>query len=128
MAEIIDITVSARVKSGPSIGFTSSLQIDAYDKLEVTIPASGSETIQLIPIATSSVQCLFIQADQYSVDITYQVNGAGNAITLDTPQAFIGEGAVSSLDASAPSTLDFTNNLVDNDVTIEILVGRSAIV
>ena len=128
MSEIIDITVNARVKNGPAVGFSNSLKLDAYDKLKVVIPASGSEDIQLVPVATNIVQCMFIKADRYSTDITYDVNGAGNPIILDTPQSYIGQGAVSVLDTSSPSTLNITNNLAADDVTIEILVGRSAVV
>ena len=126
MAEVIDINVSARVKGGPSVAFSESLDLDAYDKLEVTVAAGGSETIQLVPVATNAVQCLFIQSSQYDPNITYQVNGGGPNIALDSPQNFVGEGAVSALDAAAPSTLDFSNGLATDDVSIQILVGRTA--
>ena len=33
MAEKIDITFSARVKNGPIVAFSNSLNVDAYDKL-----------------------------------------------------------------------------------------------
>ena len=128
MPEIIDIAFSARVKNGPTIAFSNSLEVAAYDKLEVSVSAGGVETIQLIPIATTAVTCLVIQSSQYSPSITYQVNGGGDAIVLDSSQSFMGVGAVSALDSAAqPSTLVFTNGLAD-DVQIQILVGRSATV
>jgi hypothetical protein len=133
MPEIIDISVSARIQNGPAMAFATSMELNAYDKIEVSIPgtvsgggSAGNETVQLIPVATNEVKCLVIQATQYGVDLSYEVNGAGTAIVLDSPQCFIGEGAVSSLAGAPPSTLVFTNNLAD-DVDITILVGRSAL-
>jgi len=133
MPEVIDISVSAKIRSGPAMAFATSMELNAYDKIEVSIPgtdtgggSAGNETVQLIPVATTDVKCLVIQATQYSADLSYEVNGAGTSIVVDSPQSFIGEGAVSSLAAAAPSTLEFTNNMVD-DVDITILVGRSAL-
>ncbi len=37
MPEIIDIAFSARVENGPIIAFSNSLEVAAYDKLEVSI-------------------------------------------------------------------------------------------
>lgn len=126
MPEIIHLVFSARIKNGPTMAFSNSLEVDAYDKLDVSVSAGGGATIQLIPAAIGAVKFLLIQSSHYSQDLTYQVNGGGNDIVLDSPQSFIGEGAVSTLDSAAqPSTLVFTNGLGD-DVQIQILVGRSA--
>jgi len=125
--ETIEVSVKARVKNGPSIGFSRTLEVDAYDRLQVTVIAGAGATIQLIPVATSAVQCLFIESSIYDTSLTYSVNGAGTNIALDSPQNFVGEGAVSALDSVAPpATLNFTNGLAD-DVLLKVLVGRSAV-
>ena len=48
MAEVIDLTVSAKVKNGPTISFFNSLGIDAYDKLNVLVTTGATKTIQLV--------------------------------------------------------------------------------
>ncbi len=127
MTELLEINLNAQVKNGPTIAFGSSIELDAYDKLEVTIADGSGSTLQLVPAATSAVQCLFVQSSEYSTGLTYQVNGAGTAIALDRPQSFIGVGAVSALDSAAPpSTLVF-DNASGTDVNIQILVGRTAV-
>lgn len=126
MSEVINITVSAKVKSGPTVSFSESLKIDAYDKLNVVVASGGApETIQLLPSGTTSVHFLLIKSSRYSDQLSYKVNGAGSEILIDTPQNFIGLGSLAALDDSSdPETLVFTNNLAD-DVNIQILVGRN---
>ena len=127
MAEVINLAVNAKITSGPTVSFSNTLNVDAYDKLHVVIPPGGPTTIQLLPPGTTSVQLLLLKSDQYSDQISYTVNGAGSTITVDTPQSFIGEGSLAALDDdNVPETLEFTNNLLV-DVNIEILVGRNAI-
>ena len=125
MSEVLNITVSAKVKNGPSISLSSSLNIDAYDKLDVLVPSGGTpKTIQLLPSGTESVHFLLIKSSQYSDQLSYAVNGAGSKILIDTPQSFIGLGSLAALDDSSdPETLVFTNDLAE-DVNIQILVGR----
>lgn len=127
MAEVINITVSAKIKSGPIISFSESLNVDAYDKLDVTVAPGAPSTIQLLPPGTTSVHFLLIQSSQYSDQISYTVNGAGSTIILDTPQNFIGLGSLAALDdVNDPATLVFTNSLAE-DVNIQIFIGRNAV-
>lgn len=127
MAEVINITVSAKIKSGPIISFSESLNVDAYDKLDVTVAPGAPSTIQLLPLGTTSVHFLLIQSSQYSDQISYMVNGAGSTIILDTPQNFIGLGSLAALDdVNDPATLVFTNSLAE-DVNIQIFIGRNAV-
>lgn len=126
MSEVINITVSAKVKNGPGVSFSSPLEIDAYDKLNVVVAAGGApKTIQLLPSGTASVHFLLVKSSQYSDQLSYTVNGAGSKIILDTPQNFIGLGSLAALDDSSdPETLVFTNDLAE-DVNVNILVGRN---
>ena len=127
MAEVIDITVSAKVKNGPSVSFFSSMNVDAYDKLDVDVLKTKTKTIQLVPSVADSVTLLLIKSDHYSELITYRVNGAGPVIKLDTPQSFIGLGSLDALDdTNVPESIEVTNNST-SDLNIEILVGRKAI-
>ena len=79
------------------------------------------------PGETGDVQFLLIRSDRYGEGLTYKVNGAGAAVTLDQPQFFLGTGAVGVLGA-APKTLEVENKLASTeDVSLEILVGRAAV-
>ena len=128
MPEIIDIAFRARVKNEPTMAFSNSLDVAAYDKLEVSVSAGGGDTIQLLPTATNTKTSSCIQSSQSSSEITYQVHGGEDAIALGSPQNFIGVGTVSALDSAIqPSLLALTNGLAGN-VRIHILVGRSATV
>jgi len=126
MTEVISIAVSAKIKDGPTVSFSNSLNVDAYDKLNVVIAQGTSLTIQLLPPGSDSVHFLMIKSSHYSDQISYKVNGSGSTIILDTPQNFIGLGSLATLDdTDDPATLDFTNGLAE-DVNIQILVGRKA--
>lgn len=127
MAEVINISVNAKIKSGPTVSFSNSLSIDAYDKLDITVePGAPATVVQLLPAGTTSVHLVIIKSSVYSDLITYTVNGAGADIAVDTPQSFIGAGSLTALAGAAiPETLEFTNGTAD-DITIQILVGRNA--
>lgn len=129
MGEKISLTMSARVSGGLNLSMVEEIEIDAYDKIEVLVEASGAKTVEVQPNAGDKVLFLLIRSDRYGADLTYQVNGAGDDVSLDTPQVFIGKGSVSRLGA-APESLAFANNLVGpdaGDASIEVLVGRNAV-
>lgn len=127
MAEGINLTVCAKVKNGPTISFSSILNVDAYDKLNVPVITGETKTIQLVPAGTPSVHFLLIKSSHYSDQISYKVNNGGSTITLDSPQSFVGEGSLTALDdAGVPETLVLTNSL-PNDIDIQILIGRTAV-
>jgi hypothetical protein len=75
------------------------------------------------------VQFILILSNRYGQALTYQVNGAGPQIPLDTLQSFIGNGSVSLL-GTGIETLEFTNGfpaVEEISVAIKILVGRNAV-
>lgn len=126
MAEVINLTVNAKIKNGPTVAFAQSFDIDAYDKLATTLTQGIPKTIQLIPSGSDSVYFLMIKSSHYSDQVSYTVNDAATDIVLDSPQSFSGAGSLKALDSgSDPSTLVFTSELAE-DVSIQILVGRNA--
>ncbi len=127
MSEIIDVSVSAKIKNGPTLSTFDSIEVDAYDKVTIAITAGNTQTVQVVPSGTPAVLFLLIKSNNYGQLLTYTVNGGADTIVLDKPQAFIGQGALAALDiANPPSTLEFSN-LLAVDVEIQLLVGRNAL-
>jgi hypothetical protein len=129
MPEKFSYSLNLQVASGPKLSEAKVVELEAYDKLTVTIKkAAQNIKIELQPGGAGQVQLLFISADKYGDKLTYKVNASAAAgddiISLDGPLLLLSKGAVKLLDA-APSSLFFSNGLAE-DVTLQILVGRDA--
>ena len=125
MTESINWSLNAQVSGGPKVMASDTKEIEAYDKIEVTIEAeTADKEVEIQPGGAGRVQFLLIKSDTYSEDLTYKVNELTKIIKLDALQVFIGNGAVELL-TEPPEKLVFTNDLT-NPVSIEILVGRMA--
>ena len=125
MTESINWSLNVQVIGGPKIMASDTKEIEAYDKIEVTIEAeTADKEVEIQPGGAGRVQFLLIKSDTYSEDLTYKVNELTTIIKLDALQVFIGNGAVELL-TEPPEKLVFTNDLT-NPVSIEILVGRMA--
>lgn len=119
MAEKISWNFVAQALGGPSLSKQGTLEVDAYDKITVTITAGTTQKVNLVPSGTVSL--LIIKPAVASADLSYLVGA--NPVILDAPHVFIGTGAVSLLGGLAQ--LSFTNNTAA-DASIEILLGRDA--
>jgi hypothetical protein len=120
--EKITWSFQAQVTGGPSIYITNTVEMDAYEKLEVVIPGGGAATkVNVQP--EDNTKFLLITASSYK-NISYSVATETTDIKLDGPHILIGEGAVSLL-IQTPTYLTFTNtDAADNKVNI--LLGREA--
>ncbi len=125
MTESINWSLNVQVIGGPKIMASDSKEIEAYDKIEVTVEENTTKQVEIQPGGDDRVQFLLIKSDTYSENLTYKVNELTTIIELDALQVFIGNGAVGLLTES-PNKLVFTNDLA-TPVSIEILVGRMAI-
>lgn len=131
MAQAINWTLDVQIVGGPSASATSSLSVDAYDRIDVVIPGGnsgtpGTATVDVHPGAAAKVKFLLISSDRYGEELTYDVPGGATNVKLDSQQVLIGEGAVGLLRA-APNTLEFSNEMGEgNDALVTILVGRDA--
>ena len=125
MTESINWSLNAQVSGGPKVMASDTKEIEAYDKIKVTIEAETTDKdVEIQPGGAGKVQFLLIRSDTYSEDLTYKVNELTTIIKLDALQVFIGNGAVELL-TEPPEKLVFTNDLT-TPVSIEILVGRMA--
>ncbi len=126
MAEKINYSMSFQVVGGVSIPVTGKIEPEAYEKIQVDVPAGESDlATNLQPTGTNLGEFLLIKSSVYGEALTYKVNdAAATPISLDGPHVFIGKGAMAILN-SAPTQLLFSNGLSGN-VTIDILLGRDA--
>jgi len=126
LPEKISWTVNVQIQAGPKASVTGSTEVDAYDKLAVTLDAGAADVdVDVQPGAAGQVRFLMIHASAYSEDVTYSADGGATSAVLDGPQVLIGTGAVGLL-PQAPQTLRFSNNTAD-PVTVDIIAGRSAV-
>lgn len=135
MSEKINVTMNIQVVKGPTLSETLEQEVEAYDKIDVTIAtAAKDKEVELQPgSASGQVKFLMINladSDDYGSKVTYTVNvpstdaSTPKVTPLDAAQVLVGEGAVKLLD-SAPKSLFFTNALT-NDISVQILIGRDA--
>jgi hypothetical protein len=119
MSEKIGWNYVAQALNGPSLSSAGSLEVDAYDKLEVTVAHGATQAVNLVPAGTVSL--LVINPITPDKQLVYKVGA--NDVLLDGPHVLIGTGAVGLLGGA--TSLSFTNN-TGADAVIEILVGRDA--
>jgi len=130
----IKLSTTISIDGGPSISVAASLDVDAYDVIEKEVGSASSVTLPVQPEAAGKVQLMFIKASAYpetSSELTYKatddsggdLSPVASQFELDQPQAFSGD-AVKGV-ADEPKYLTITNNS-DSDVTVMIIVGRSA--
>ncbi|HWT03004.1 MAG TPA: hypothetical protein VN256_22325 [Pyrinomonadaceae bacterium] len=132
MSVKINWSCNVQVINGPKLSGADTVEVDAYDNIEVNVPKkpsgpnNGSATVEVQPGAQAKVMFLLIQAGTYQgAPLTYKVDGSNKpAVRLDAQQLMIGSGAVSLLDGS-PTKLVFENSSAA-DIPVRILIGRKA--
>jgi len=130
MAQII-VSGNIVVPNGPQFPINQTLDVDAYDKIDVTVEAGASgKKIELQPGAAGQVQFLAMTSDWYSSDLSFKINSnsSTDVFALDQPILCMGEGGVALFD-SAPKTLFLSNGTSGanaKDAKIQILIGRDA--
>lgn len=123
MAERLNWSFSAQVSGGPTLAGSGEMaNIDAYEKLNVVVPANASQSVAVLTGTGAAVRLLIMNPAQPSVDLTYEVDSQD--VPLDGPVVLIGAGAASLL-AATIGTLTFTNSTAQ-DATISILAARDA--
>lgn len=120
MPEKISWTLNVQVLGGPKVSAADVIEVDAYDRVEAVVPASGSVTVDVQPAA--GAQFLLTTASSYE-NLTYTVDG-GTPVTLNGAHVLIGSGAVGLL-GTTQNQFVFNNGGAE-DVTVNILVGRDA--
>jgi hypothetical protein len=122
MAERLKWSYAARADGGPSVSGAGTVEVDAYVKASVTVPAGATQAVEILPGSGAPLRLLVIAPSVPSADLTYAAGGAD--IALDGPHVLVGAGAVALL-ADPVGTLSFTNGTAA-DARVDILAGRDA--
>ena len=109
---------------------THTVQAEAYDKIEITVPTGSpnTATVDVQPGGADQVQLLMITASAYPMDgsgdaqLTYSMDG-GDSVALDAPVLLVGSGAVGLLGTVNQMVL---TNESDEEIDVSIVVGRDA--
>ena len=99
MPEKINWTVTVQVGGGPKLSESRTLEVEAYDLLEVEVPDGDDTTpgrllVNVQPGGAGQVKFLMISSDLYHDALTYTVDGDPTEVHLNDLQLFIGGGAV----------------------------------
>lgn len=124
MAESVTWMYSARALRGPSVGSSGTLDVDAYQKINVTVPTGGvAQQVTIGPGTWADVTAVIISATDLGgvVDVTPD---GGTTFALDGPLVLVGAGPVSLLGAGN-ATVGLQNNGAA-DVDVDIFVARDA--
>lgn len=123
MASTINYSIAADFEDGPNISKSAAITATAYDLVDVVVPKSGSETVDVQPGDTGDVSLFFMYSDNYTL-LTYTVDGGGSK-TLDGPLILIGTGPVKLLGATCKIFV-FTNAGAVRDANVKIFTARVA--
>ncbi len=131
MSENIVLGATITIPNGPKMTLNRTLTVEAYDKIDVTVPSGADVTVDLQPSAAGKVLFLLVTCDWYGAELSYKANSAaGTPYALDEPHLLTGKGAVAMLEsAAAISKLLFSNTTAGpsaKDAKVQILVGRDA--
>jgi hypothetical protein len=121
MGEKISWGYFVNIANGPSISVRDELEVEAYDKIQVTILDTATQKVDLMPAAASPVTLLIVNPANPDPGLSYEIGG--NAIKLDAPHVLLGEGAVSLLGGATSLSI---KNTTGADADVEILIGRDA--
>jgi hypothetical protein len=131
MAHTIQVVTTIKINGSQVMSLSKSIPVEATDSIDVDLPAAAVDReVEVQPANTSGrVSFLAITADHYDALLTYSTtSNSPPGIAVDQPHVLVGEGAVGLLDPTAhPTSLFFTNGLAE-DVRIQILVGRDAMI
>jgi hypothetical protein len=131
MSVKIDVSTNVSIARGPTANISRSFEVDAYDSIDAKVAAGTDQAVDVQPAAADRVQLLVITSDRYDAALTYTATAPPAppappvpGTPLDAPVSLVGKGAVGLLGNDLKKL--WIHNGTANDVTIKILVGRSA--
>jgi hypothetical protein len=121
------------VQGGPKVLITNAVQVDAFDRIEVTVPdttgSATATTVDVQPSAVGKVKVLLIRSNRYGDDLKFRIHdNTTDERALNDAIFLAGAGSLDLLeDPSAPLDKLLITNTTGQDVFVEIIVGRSAV-
>ena len=126
----LNLNIGIQVTNGPQINVNRSREIEAFDKVDVTVAGQATVTADLQPGAAAQIAVLLIKSSKYDKKITLTLKGGTDSppLTLGEPQVFVNDG-VTLFTVERPATIEIKNELAAdpaNKADIEIFVARRA--
>ena len=128
--EKMSYSVMVQMVGGPSLPIFGFMELDAYEKITVTVPkktdgTNGSADVVVSPGDLDDTKALIITSSIEDGKVSFKTSKAGAQPNyISGPITLIGSTACKLL-GTKPDKLSFTN-AGDNDADITIFVGRSA--
>ena len=125
--------VETQIKGGPQFKLSDKMQVDAYDKIDVSVDSQAKKTVRVQPAhCRSEIRLLLIMLNLSDGEptplpdkcVTYTIEGGPEKVPLYHAHVVLGSGAAKLLQQS-PMLITVCNPL-DDPVDVTILVGRSA--
>lgn len=129
--EKINYSVTVQVVGGPSVPIAGVLEVDAYEKIDITVPAKvgateGTSVVTVSAADLDDTKLLLLTASNQDGSLKFKTSANGATVTPITgPVTLIGKTACSLLDAD-PDKLTFTNASAAV-ATVTILIARKAV-
>ena len=126
----LSLNIGIQVTNGPQINVNRSREIEAFDKVDVSLAGGASATVDLQPGTADQIALLLIKSSKYDKKITFKLKSAAadsQELTLAEPQAFVNDGT--TLFKVDPAKVELKNGLAadpGNKADIEIFVARRA--
>ena len=122
-------SISAAIDGGPSFTESRSRELQAFGKVNATVPADdgspGRVTVAVQPSDDAGDLLFFaITASAYGDDLTFSVDGGVSDLVLDGALVLSG-GSIGGLLGASPEQITFENGGAAA-VEVEIIVGRQA--
>ena len=134
MSQSLTWSLDVAVVNGPHFSEAQALTFDAYDNINLLVPAAtgatptaGTAIVEVQPGGAGQVQFLLLESSVYRPELTFTVDG-GSPFRLDALLMLSREGVVALLGQTQKQFL--FSNLISPaaPVTVSILVGRKATV
>jgi hypothetical protein len=126
----LTLNIGIQVTNGPQITVNRSREIEAFDKVDVSLAGGATVTADLQPGTAAQIAVLFITSSKYDKKITLKLKGGTDSpeLTLEEPQVFVNDGAT-LFTVARPATVELKSTLPAdpaNKADIEIFVARRA--
>jgi len=126
----LNLNIGIQVTNGPQINVNRSREIEAFDKVDVSLAGGATITVDLQPGKADHIALLLIKSSKYDKKITLKLKdtaGASPELTLEEPQVFVNDGG--TLFKVDPEQVELKSALgadPANKADIEIFVARRA--
>jgi hypothetical protein len=124
----INWKLDLQVKEGPKFSLNDVIKVEAYDKVDVVVPARGELVVNVQSGEQEAVELILIhrttapEAEEGSNTLWYRVGNSTEKVYLKSVHVLLGPGSVKLL-SMAPNCLNFKNTH-SNDISVTILVAR----